>query len=162
MTEKDNGAGQQQDGQQFHLQKIYLKDISFETPNSPAIFTEKWEPQVNVELQTSGTPLAENIHEVILSVTVTVKVGENTAYLAEVHQAGVFTLAGFAEQEMPNLLGSYCPNVLFPFAREAVADLVTKGGFPQMLLAPVNFDALLNQHLQEQKNPQGSGEEAVH
>jgi len=160
MTDKDNGAEQQ--GQQFQLQKIYLKDISFETPNSPAVFTEKWEPTVNVELQTSGTPLADNVQEVVLTVTVTVKLGETTAYLVEVHQAGVFTVAGFSEQEMPQLLGSYCPNVLFPYAREAISDLVAKGGFPQLLLAPVNFDALLNQHMQEQGEARGDGEEAVH
>ena len=147
--------------QQFQLQKIYLKDTSFETPNSPGIFTENWEPDVNVELQTAGKPLADNVHEVVLTVTVTTKVGDKTAYLAEVHQAGVFTLDGFNENERAHMLGSYCPNILFPYAREAISDFVGKGGFPQLMLAPVNFDALYAQHVQQQgKNT--TAEESVH
>ncbi|VAX05081.1 Protein-export protein SecB (maintains pre-export unfolded state) [hydrothermal vent metagenome] len=153
-----------QSQQQFALQKIYLKDISFETPNSPAIFTEKWEPSVNVELQSSGKALDENIHDVVLTVTVTAKLGEKTAYLVEVQQAGVFTVAGFSDEERTHMLGSYCPNILFPYAREAISDLVAKGGFPQMLLGPVNFDAMYTEHLQRQqaKPTQGDGEIAVH
>ena len=150
--------------QQFALQKIYLKDISFETPNSPAIFTEKWEPTVNVELQSSGKALGENVHDVVLTVTVTAKLGDKTAYLVEVQQAGVFTVASFGDEERAHMLGSYCPNILFPYAREAISDLVAKGGFPQMLLGPVNFDAMYTEHLQRQQAPQtqGDGETAVH
>lgn len=157
-NETDDQSANEQ-SQQFVLQKIYLKDISFETPSSPGIFTEKWEPEVNVELQTSGKTLADNVQEVVLTVTVTAKLGDKTAYLAEVSQAGVFTLAGFSDEERAHMQGSYCPNLLFPYAREAVSDLIGKGGFPQMLLAPVNFDALLAQHRQQQ---QAGGEEAVH
>ncbi len=147
--EQTPAAGGEQAEQQFSLQKIYLKDISFETPNSPEIFTEEWKPDVNVELQTAGKPLTDEVMEVVLTVTVTAKLGDKTAYLAEVHQAGVFTMSGFSDDERVHMQGSYCPNILFPYAREAVSDLVSKGGFPQLLLAPVNFDALLAQHKQQ-------------
>ncbi len=134
---------------QFSIQKIHTKDISFETPNSPQIFTEKWEPAVDFNLGTNVQTLEENLYEVSLTVTVTVKCGEINAYLVEVTQAGVFTLQGFNEEEMGPMMGSFCPNILFPYAREVVSDLVNKGGFPQLLLAPVNFDALYAQHLQQ-------------
>lgn len=152
-----------QDGQQFQLQKIYSKDISLETPNSPDIFTEKWEPEVNIELQSSGKHISGDVHEVVLTVTVTAKIGEKTAYLVEIQQAGIFTIAGFGDDERAHMLGSFCPNILFPYAREAISDVVAKGGFPQLLLAPVNFDALYAQHVQKQQNEQDSStEEAVH
>ena len=148
--------------QQFQLQKIYLKDTSFETPNSPEVFTENWEPDVNVELQSAGKPITDDVHEVVLTVTITAKVGDNTAYLVEVHQAGVFTLTGFNENDRAQMLGSYCPNILFPYAREAISDLIGKGGFPQLLLAPVNFDALYAQHLQQQQEKNTAAEEPIH
>lgn len=157
-AQKTAASGEQPE-QQFALQKIYLKDISFETPNSPEIFTEEWKPDLNVELATSGKSIADDVMEVVLTVTVTAKLGDKTAYLAEVHQAGVFTLAGFNDNDRAHMQGSYCPNILFPYAREAVSDLVGKGGFPQLLLAPVNFDALLAQHQQQAEAP---AEEAVH
>lgn len=136
---------------QFAIQKIYIKDLSFETPNTPAIFTEKWDPTVDFNLGTNVATLQDNnLFEVTLTVTITVKVGEKVAYLVEVKQSGVFTMVGFTDQEMGPMLGSFCPNILFPYAREAVSDLVTKGGFPQLLLAPVNFDALYAQHMQQQ------------
>jgi len=135
--------------QQFALQKIYVKDLSFETPNSPGIFTEKWEPSVSVELNTNGTQLSDDVHEVVLGITVTATLGEKVAYLTEIHQAGIFTIGGFEEDELGAMLGSYCPNILFPFAREMVSELVTKGGFPQMLLAPVNFEAIYQDHLKQ-------------
>ena len=163
--ENENGgeAAQSKNEQQFAIQKIYLKDTSFETPNSPEIFTEKWEPEVSVELQSSGKPLADGVHEVMLTVTVTAKLGDKTAYLAEVSQAGVFSLTGFSEEESAHMHGSYCPNLLFPYVREAVSDLIGKGGFPQLLLAPVNFDALLAQHRQQQQEAKpADGEELVH
>ncbi|MCK5889652.1 MAG: protein-export chaperone SecB [Methylococcales bacterium] len=136
---------------QFSIQKIYTKDISFETPNSPKIFTEKWEPTVDFNLGTSALPIEgeEALFEVSLSITVTVKCGETTAYLVEVTQSGIFSLGGFTDQEMGPMVGSFCPNILFPYAREVVSDLVAKGGFPQLLLAPVNFDALYGQHVQQ-------------
>lgn len=136
---------------QFVLQKIYVKDVSFETPNSPEVFTLKWEPKVEFNLSSNAQKLQENLYEVSLTTTVTVKLGEKTAYLVEVCQAGIFAIAGFDDQELGPLIGSYCPNVLFPYAREAVSDLVTKGGFPPMLLAPINFDALYMQQMQQQQ-----------
>lgn len=142
---------------QFSIQKIFTKDISFETPNSPKIFTEKWEPTVDFNLGTNVEPLEDALFEVSLSVTVTVKCNELTAYLVEVTQSGIFSLAGFTDQEMGPMVGSFCPNILFPYSREVISDLVAKGGFPQLLLAPVNFDALYSQHLQQaQQQTHGS------
>lgn len=136
----------------FGVQKVYVKDISFEAPNTPAIFTEqKWEPEVNIQLNTRVENVGPQVHEVVLTVTVTAKVGDKTAYLAEVQQAGIFEVDGFDQTQMGHLLGSYCPNILFPYVREAISDLVTRGGFPQMLLAPVNFDLIYAQHLQQQQ-----------
>jgi len=134
---------------QFSIQKIYTKDLSFETPNSPKVFTEKWEPTVDFNLGTNVTVLENTLYEVAITVTITVKCNSTTAYLVEVIQAGIFSLIGFNDQEMGPMVGSFCPNILFPYAREAVSDLVAKGGFPQLLLAPVNFDALYAQHLQQ-------------
>ena len=142
---------QQAPEKQFSIQKIYTKDLSFETPSSPKIFTEKWEPTVDLNLSSQIFPLEQSLYEVALTITITVKSIESTAYLVEVSQAGIFTLSGFSEEEMGPMLGSFCPNILFPYAREAVSDLVNKGGFPQLLLAPVNFDALYAQQLQYAK-----------
>jgi preprotein translocase subunit SecB len=148
MAENEN----EQPQGQFSIQKVYTKDISFETPNSPAIFSqESWEPEINVQLNSRAGAMENNMHEVVLSVTVTAKVGEQTAYLAEVQQAGVFQTDGFDDQQMSHLLGSFCPSILFPYVRETISDLIARGGFPQMLLQPVNFDALYAQHLQQQQ-----------
>lgn len=147
---------EEQQAKQFIIQKIYLKDVSFETPNSPVIFTQKWEPKVEFNLASGTQALEDGLYEVSLTVTVTVKLEDKTAYLVEATQAGVFTINGFAEEELGPMIGSYCPTILFPFAREAVSDLVIKGGFPPMLLAPVNFDALYMQHLQQQNAASGS------
>lgn len=141
---------------QFSIQKIYTKDMSFETPNSPKIFTEKWEPTVDFNLASNVQPLENGLYEVALTVTITVKSEDKTAYLVEVNQAGIFTLAGFSDEELGPMVGSFCPNILFPYAREAVSDLVAKGGFPQLLLAPVNFDALYAQHIQAQQQAPAS------
>lgn len=140
--------------QVFVIQKIYTKDISFETPNTPEIFREDdWQPNINLQLQSRSKSLDENVFEIVLMVTVTAKVDENTtAYLAEVQQAGIFRVSGFGDDEMRYMLGSYCSNILFPFAREVVSDLVTRGGFPQLLLAPVNFDALFSQQQESAGN----------
>ena len=137
---------------QFAIQKIYLKDISFETPLSPEVFNQEWKPEVNVSLETKGMPLTEDVHEVILAVTVTAKIGEKTAFLVEIKQAGIFVIKNFPDSEKAAMIGSYCPNLLFPYAREAISDLVSKGGFPQFYLQPVNFDALYQQHLSRVKN----------
>jgi len=147
MTEENPQAGAAQ-GPQFGVIRIYLKDVSFETPNSPGIFTEEHRPDVNLQLNTSVDQLEDDLYEVVLNVTVTSKHGEKTSFLVEVQQAGIFEIKGFEDEHKSHLLGSYCPDALYPFAREAVSDLVTKGGFPQLLLAPINFDALYAQKRQ--------------
>lgn len=149
MTEENTAASQETVEREFQIQKIYLKDVSFETPNTPSIFQKKWEPEIGLQLGNSAVTLGDNVHEIVLTVTVTAKIGEETAYLCEVKQAGIFTITGYSDQDMGAMAGSYCPNILFPYAREAISDLVVKGGFPQMLLAPVNFEALYQQHLQQ-------------
>lgn len=149
-------------GKQFSIQKVYMRDISFETPNTPLIFQEKWEPETNMQLGNKAVVLGEGGHEVMLSVTVTAKIGDKTAYLVEVQQCGIFNIAGYDPKELPAIVGSVCPNILFPFAREAISDLVTRGGFPQLLLSPVNFDALFAEYAQQQRKQQeGAGEESV-
>ncbi|WP_022948285.1 protein-export chaperone SecB [Methylohalobius crimeensis] len=141
---------------QFAIQKLYIKDLSFETPNSPNIFTQRWEPQVEFNLSNKAQSLQDNLYEVVLTVTVTVKLGETTAYLVEVAQAGIFNVQGFGEEELEPLLEIYCPNVLFPYAREVVTDLSGKGGFMPMILPPVNFEAIY-----AQKKQQGSQQETA-
>jgi len=140
---------EQANQQQFSIQKIYLKDVSFESPNSPAVFSGEWKPEVNVQLNTEIKGLENNMHEVTLSVTVTARQQDKTAFLVEVKQAGLFQLAGFEQEQLGGMLGAYCPETLFPYAREAISDLVSKGGFPQLLLSPVNFNALYMQHQQQ-------------
>ena len=146
----------------FNIQRIYVKDISFETPNSPASFTEKWEPKLNVELNTQANQLNEGIFEVVLNVTVTAKLGEKTAYLVEAQQAGIFELSGFDEQQMGHMIHSFCPNVLFPYAREVVGDMVNRGSFPQLALAPVNFEAIYAEHLKQQNAASAGEEPSIH
>lgn len=148
MTETTDNPQQMQGI--FGIQKIYVKDLSFEAPNSPATFTDQWEPNVNLDLNTNAQSVAEHAYEVVLSLTVTVSNDDKNAYLVEVQQAGIFHLEEFPDSVLRRMLGSFCPNILFPYAREAVSDLVTRGGFPQLLLNPINFDALYEQHLQQQ------------
>lgn len=156
MSETDNQKAQAS-GQQFAIQKIYVKDVSFEAPAAPQVFTQEWQPQHNLELNTSAKAIAEDVYEVVLALTVTATNQEKTAFLVEAQQCGIFTVAGFPEADLAAMLGSYCPTILFPYARETVSELVTRGGFPQLLLAPVNFDALYAQHLKErEQNPQGT------
>lgn len=133
----------------FLIQRIYVKDLSFEAPLSPHVFKEKWEPQLALDLQTRNTALDSNAYDVVLQITATVKQNDKTIFLAEVKQAGVFTIDGLKDMELQHALNSYCPNILFPYAREAISDMVTRGGFPQLVLAPVNFDALYQQQLEK-------------
>ena len=135
----------------FAIEKIYLKDVSFESPAAPAAFTEDWKPDINMDLNSQGHPIDENVFEVELSITVTAKNNDKTAFLVEIKQCGIFSISGMDEANLNGMLGAFCPNLLFPYAREAVSDLVTKGGFPQLLLSPVNFDAIYAQHLQNNK-----------
>jgi preprotein translocase subunit SecB len=142
---------EEQAQQQFSIQKIFVKDVSFESPNAPEVFTDgEWKPEVNVQINTEAKAISEGLQEVTLTVTVTAKQLEKTAFLAEVKQSGIFQMTGFDQEQMGGMLGAYCPETLFPYAREAISDLVIKGGFPQMLLSPVNFNALYMQHQQQQ------------
>ena len=151
MTTEQPAKGQDEaTGPEFAIQRLYIKDLSLEAPNSPSIFLDEWQPEMNLDLQTETNKLDDETHEVTLSVTVTVKLKDKTAFLVEVKQAGIFTLKHFPEDQIRSMLGSYCPNVLYPYAREVVTDAVIKAGFPQLYLAPVNFDALLEQHDAEQ------------
>lgn len=135
---------------EFAIQRLYVKDLSLEAPNTPKIFLDAWEPQLHMDLATDASlVLDEGMREVVLTVTVTVKIKDKVAFLVEVKQAGIFSLKGFDDQQMHHMLGSFCPNILYPYAREVVTDAVVRAGFPQLYLAPVNFDALYAQHQQE-------------
>lgn len=142
---------QQNQEMTFQIQRIYTKDISFEAPNAPQVFQKEWQPEVKLDLDTSSNTLAENVYEVILRVTVTATMEEETAFLCEVQQAGIFTVEGIEGTQLAHCLGAYCPNVLFPYARECITNLVGRGTFPQLNLAPVNFDALFMNYLQQQQ-----------
>ncbi|AHE99725.1 protein-export chaperone SecB [Thioalkalivibrio paradoxus] len=145
-------------GPEFTIQKLYIKDLSFEAPSAPGIFLKEWKGETNLQLNTKTRTLNEQdgVYEVELGLTVTTKSQDETAYLVEVKQAGVFVARGFSPEQKGHLFGAYCPNILFPFAREVVADMVLKGGFPQVLLQPINFDALYAQHQQEQQAQQNA------
>jgi len=145
---------------QFAIQRIYTKDISFEAPNSPRVFTQEWKPEISVALNSSTQDLGSDHVEVVISVTVTAKQDESTVFLAEVQQAGIFLARGLAPEEVGPMFGIYCPNILFPYAREVVSDLVTRGSFPQLVLAPVNFEALYKQQMEQHAAEAGAKAEA--
>ncbi len=133
-------------GVQVTLQTVYLKDCSYESPNGPRLpGSQAWEPKFQLNMNTSAEELAPDVREVLLTITLEAKQGESTLYLVEVKQAGVFTVVGAADEDLKRLIGSFCPGVLFPYAREVISDLITKGGFPNFLLPLVNFDALYAQ-----------------
>ena len=136
---------------QMVIQKIYVKDASFESPNAPAIFSSEWKPETSVQLQNAAVALSDTLFEVTLTATITTKLGDKTAYLAEVQQAGLFDIRGMSEAELPRLLGSYCPHTLFPYLRQALDDLISKGGYPEFLLAPVNFEAIFEEQMRQKK-----------
>lgn len=156
MAEENENQNQQTTGQQFIIQKIYLKDVSFESPNAPSVFSNdgdasNWKPEINVQINSGNQSVGQGIYEVVLTITVTAKQNKKTAFLVEVKQAGLFTVSGFPEENVAGMLGAYCPETLFPYAREAVSTLVTNGGFPPLLLTPVNFNALYTQHMQQKQ-----------
>ena len=127
---------------QFSIQKIYVKDISFETPNTPDAFKMEWKPVVDMNITNEATPLGDDLFDVVLSVTLTVKIDDKVIYLVEINQAGIFLIKNFSEDLLSRMLATSCANILFPFAREAISDTVVRGGFPQLLLSPVDFFAL--------------------
>ena len=149
MAEQD----QQSTEKRLGIVKMYVKDFSFESPQAPGIFNmQEWNPQTNLNMRSSHTAINESLHEVVLTVTIDAKgqEDEKTLFLVELQQAGLFEISGYGEQEMGALIGSFCPNVLFPYARESIATIVQKGGFPEFVLQPINFDALYQQSLQQQ------------
>lgn len=133
---------------QLAIQKIYIKDFSFESPHTPTVFARNdWSPKTDLNLRSSHTAGSDNNHEVVLTISVEAKEEEQTFFLVELHQAGLFHISGYSEDEFKALVGSFCPNILYPYAREAIASVVAKGGFPEFVLQPINFDALYSQGL---------------
>ena len=149
MAEQD----QQSNEKRLGIVKMYVKDFSFESPQAPGVFNmQEWNPSTNLNMRSSHTAINESLHEVVLTITIDAKEqdDEKTLFLIELQQAGLFEITGYDEQEMGALIGSFCPNVLFPYARESIASIVQKGGFPEFVLQPINFDALYQQSLQQQ------------
>lgn len=149
-TPSNGPAANEANNPQFEIQRLYIKDVSFEAPNTPHTFVEEWKPEVELNLETRSSRIQDNTHEVILSVTASVKTAKKPAFVVEVQYAGVFVISGLPDEQLKQMLGSFCPTILFPYAREVISDLVVRGGFPQLILAPVNFDALYAQHLSNQ------------
>ena len=141
MAEQNNGAAGA-DQAQFSIQKIYVKDVSFEVPGAPQVFSEPGQPQLELNLNQKVGRVGDGLFEVVLGITLTCKLSDKTIYLAEIQQAGLFALAGFDDRTLDMMLGTYCPNVLFPYARQFLGELVAQGGFPPFYLQPINFEAL--------------------
>ncbi len=145
MAEQENTAEKR-----LTITKIYLKDFSFESPQTPGIFRKnEWKPQTNLNLRSTHNPVEGDLHEIVLTITVEAKEDDKTCFLIELQQAGVFEIAGYEGEELKAIIGSFCPNILFPYARESIASLIQKGGFPEFVLQPINFDALYMQAQQQ-------------
>lgn len=136
---------------EFSIQRIYIKDLSFEAPNIPEIFQVEWVPQIDLNLNMDSRKVSDDTYETLLHITVTVKLQDKLAFLVEIKQAGVFILRGFTEEQLDHTLNSYCPNVLFPYARELISETITRGSFPPLYMAPINFDAIYQEKLQRNK-----------
>ncbi len=134
------------------IQRIYLKDSSFEAPNAPQVFLEEWKPQIEIEIQNRSQQIGTDTHEIVLRIIVTAKLNQKIAFLIDIQQAGIFAIHGATAEQLEPIVGSYCPSVLFPYARETIASLSMHGGFPPVQLAPVNFDAAYQQHKAQQAN----------
>ena len=159
MTEQ--AADQAQQEQTFGIQRLYLLDSSFESPNAPEIFQTEWKPELNLDLATNSKKLEDGVHQVELKVTATVKVGEQTAFIAEVKYAGIFIVQNFEGDIEKQMLGSFCPNILYPYIRTIITNMVMEGGFPNLYLAPVNFDALYQQQLEQQAANGGVASDSI-
>ncbi|WP_444678855.1 protein-export chaperone SecB [Halomonas sp. E19] len=160
----NQAAASQQKQLQFAVQRIYVKDISFEAPNSPAVFQQPFKPKVSLDLNTSSRQVGEELYEVVIKVTAQVRHSEDdtTSFLAEIEQAGLFRIGGIEGVQLEHTLGAFCPNVLFPYARECVDNLVNRGGFPPLMLAPVNFEAIYAQKKKrEAEQAQQQGEQTA-
>ncbi len=151
-TEATVTEEQPSDEKKLSIVKIYVKDCSFESPLSPQVFrAEEWAPKTNLNLRSTHVAMDKDFHEVVLTITVEAKEGDKTLFLAELQQAGLFQVSGHTLEEDGLLFGSYCPNILYPYARETIAAMVQKGGFPEFVLQPINFDALYMKSLQQQQ-----------
>jgi preprotein translocase subunit SecB len=149
MTEQTNSE------RQLVIQRIYTKDLSFESPNAPSVFLSEWKPEIDVNIRTAINDLGDDNYEVVLAITVEAKHEQRTAFVAEVHQGGIFLVKGFSEAEKNPLLSIGAPNSLFPYAREVISDLVTRGSFPQFVLQPANFEAMYAQQMAAQQQEVG-------
>jgi preprotein translocase subunit SecB len=159
MAEEQQAAQQEQDQQPvFSIEKIYVKDLSLEIPNAPAVFLQRETPQVGIELRNNAATIGDGIYDVVITVTVTSKVEDKTVFLVEVAQAGIFQIRNVPNENIEAILGVACPNILFPYAREVVSDLVTRAGFPPVLLNPINFEALYAQQKQQEAQTSGASE----
>ncbi|GHA81683.1 protein-export chaperone SecB [Cognatilysobacter bugurensis] len=143
-----------ENGPAFTVEKLYLKDVSFEVPGAPAVFNESAQPQLQMNLNQSVQRLNDNAYEVVLGITLTCTANDKSLYLVEVKQAGVFGLTGFDAQTLDAMLGTHCPNVLYPYARQTISDLIQAGGFPPFFLQPINFDALYAEGLRQRAQQQ--------
>lgn len=143
--------------QQFALQRVFVRDLSFEVPLGAQVFTKQWQPQVNVDLNTKSDRVADDLYEVVLTVTITAKLGQETAFLVEVQQAGLFLVKGVEGEQLRRVLMIMCPNILFPYARECIDSLTVRGSFPPIMLQPVNFEALYLQALQQAEQQAAGG-----
>src|SRR3989338_583049 len=143
---------QEQPSGQFAIQRLYIKDSSYEAPNVPQILRENWEPQADINVNTTNTEIEKNIYEVVLTITITTKIKDKVAFLVEVQQAGIFTVKDFPEQDKDHLLRAYCSSILFPYARQHITNKVVDGGFPPIYLAPINFEAVYMQEKQQDKD----------
>ena len=152
-----NEPQRQQQPATFQIEKVYVKDVSLEIPNAPNVFLEQTQPQLEVRIDTAAQAFADGYYEVTVSATVTARAGERTIFLVEAAQAGIFAIRNVPAQELDPLLGIACPNVIFPYLRETISDLVVRGGFPPVLLAPLSFETLYLQRMQAQQQEQGGG-----
>jgi len=146
----------------FTIEKVYVKDLSLELPHAPQVFLEQQAPQVDVQIGSSASPVQDGLYECVLTLTVTAKVGDKTYFLVEVAQAGIFQIRNVPQSDLDPILGIACPNILFPYGREVVADLISRGGFPPVHLAPINFEAVYAQRIQEQSRTAGPKIEIAH
>jgi len=151
MAENTAATETEEQGPQLSMQRVFLKDISFESPRSPMVFQEEWNPEVGLELNTRSRQVGESVYEVVLDLTVNIKNNDEPAYLVQVQQGGLFVISGLDDQQLHHALGTFCPATLFPYARENVDSIVVKGSFPAIMLAPINFDALYIESLQSQQ-----------
>lgn len=146
---------------QFGLQRVYLKDVSFESPNTPAVFTQEWKPEIKLDLNTGARQVDEQHFEVVIRITLTATQENETVFLVELEQAGLFVFVNVPEEQQRPMLGTVCPNMLFPYLRESIDSLVVKGGFPALMLSPINFDALYQQRLEQEAQQQQAENEGA-